>query len=212
MKPNTYDLKGFYNNILSTHPLRYGHQFTLEFFGRDLGNYMKTGDFIGNGDGSDPLTMFTYFAQSASIPKLDIGSAKVNYLAAGFEVPGIVKYPDSWSVEIIIDQGLTQYNRLLSWEQAMSDYRRSQGGSKTIPNIFAKVNLLDNTMRKITKSYIMEGVWIEDLGALDFQYQEGSSDVAKCSCTFAMQYWYDYNERRSTRILIIYLINILNMF
>ena len=208
MKPNTYDLKGFYNNILTGHPLRYAHQFTLEFFGNDLGNWAKTGQFIGNGDSTNPSTMFTYYAQSASIPKVDIGSAKVNYLAAGFEVPGVVKYPDSWTVEIIIDQGLTQYNRLLSWEQAMSDYSRSQGGSKTIPNIFAKVNLLDNTMRNITKSYIMEGVWIEDLGALDFAYQEGSTDISKCSCTFAMQYWYDYDEGDPLRILI----NILNMF
>jgi hypothetical protein len=123
-------------------------------------------------------------------------------MAAGFEVPGTVKYPEEWTVEIIIDQGLTQYNRLLSWQQAMSDYKRSQGGSKVIPNIFAKVNLLDNTMRNITKSYIMEGVWIEELSQLDFQYQEGSAEVAKCKCKFALQYWYDYNERRSFTSLI----------
>ena len=123
-------------------------------------------------------------------------------MAAGFEVPGVVKYPEDWSVDIIIDQGLTQYNRLLSWQQAISDFKKSQGGSKTIPNVFAKVNLLDNTMRNITKSYIMEGVWIEELGALEFQYQEGNADIHKCSCKFAMQYWYDYNERRSTKGLI----------
>lgn len=202
MKPNTYDLKGFYNNIIKNHPLRYQHQFTLEFFGGDLGNPQMTGYFNGNGDGSNPVEMFTYYAQSASIPKVEISSAKVSYMAAGFEVPSVVKYPDNWSVEIIIDKGLSQYNRLLSWEQAMSDFRKSQGGSKTIPNIFAKVNLLDNTMRNITKSYIMEGVWIETLGSLDFQYSEGSTDISKCSCTFAMQYWYDYNERRSIRGLI----------
>jgi hypothetical protein len=123
-------------------------------------------------------------------------------MAAGFEVPGTVKYPEDWSVDIIIDQGLTQYNRLLSWQQAISDFKNSQGGSKTIPNVFAKVNLLDNTMRNITKTYIMEGVWIEELSPLEFQYQEGSTDIHKCSCKFAMQYWYDYNERRSTKGLI----------
>jgi hypothetical protein len=68
MKQNTYDLKGFYNNIISRHPLRYGHQFTVEFFGRDLGRL--TGEFNGNGDGSIPLNMFTYYVQSASIPKV----------------------------------------------------------------------------------------------------------------------------------------------
>jgi hypothetical protein len=70
MKANTYDLKGFYNNIISRHPLRYGHQFTVEFFGRDLGNFFKTGDFVGNGDGKDPTNMFTYYVQSTSIPKV----------------------------------------------------------------------------------------------------------------------------------------------
>jgi hypothetical protein len=37
----------------------------------------------------------------------------------------------------------------------------------------------------------MEGVWIESLSPLEFQYQEGSAEVHKCKCTFALQYWFD---------------------
>ena len=124
MKDNAYDLKGFYNNIIKHHPLRFGHQFTVEFF---TGGSSTTGMFNGNGDGTEPSHMFTYFVQATSIPKVEITAGKVAYLAAGFEVPSTVKYPDSWTVDIIIDQGLSQYNKLVSWQEAMSDLRTSQG-------------------------------------------------------------------------------------
>lgn len=66
-------------------------------------------------------------------------------------------------------------------------------GYKTIPNVIAKVNLLDNTMQYNLKTYIMEGVWISKLGNVDFKYEEGSSTVQTCTCTFTMQYWYELN-------------------
>ena len=42
---NRYNLKEFYKNITQQHPLRFGHQFTVEFYGNDRGD---TGDFVRN--------------------------------------------------------------------------------------------------------------------------------------------------------------------
>ena len=64
-------------------------------------------------------------------------------------------------------------------------------GVKTIPNINARVGLLDRTMTNIIKNYIMEGVWIQKVGEVDFQYQEGASEAKTCTGTFTMQYFYD---------------------
>lgn len=84
------------------------------------------------------------------------------------------------------------YRRLKMWHEEISSYRLDGGGKKIIPNVYANVNLLDNTMQNIVRRYIMEGVWISELGDVSFQYQEGASDVLKCTCKFTMQYFYEY--------------------
>lgn len=190
-KTNTYNLMEFYNNITKTRPLRYGHQFTIEFLGSSLGGL--TGYFNPPNE-SEPVNNITYYVQSSKIPQVEINSAKVAYFAAGFEVPGVVKYPDQWTVEILLGQDLGQYKRLQSWQEAMSSYRLSGGGNKIIPEVKAKVNLLDSKMRNVVKTYMMEGVWIENLSELSFQYQEGAAEIMKCTCTFTMQYWYDLDD------------------
>lgn len=191
-RTNTYNVMEFYKNITQKHPLRYQHQFTVEFLGSSLGT-IETGDF-NTSDTSDIRNNITYWVQSSEIPSVDVSSVHVDFYSAGFEVPGVIKYPDSWTCEILIDQDLTQYNRLRSWQEAMSSYTKSGGGYKTIPNVIAKVNLLDSTMQYVVKSYVMEGVWINDLSNLEFAYKEGSTDILKCTCTFTMQYFYEINE------------------
>lgn len=168
-RTNRYNLMEFYNNITKRHPLRYGHQFTVEFQGASLGEL--TGAF-GPADPSDVVNNITYYVQSSTIPEVSINSVKVNFYSAGFEVPGVVKYPESWTVDILLGQDLYQYKRLQSWQEAMSNYRLSGGGTKVIPNVIAKVNLLDSTMRYVVKTYIMEGVWIDTLGDVKFEYKE----------------------------------------
>ena len=186
MSKNQYDLKQFYTSIIRKNPLRFGYQFIVQFFSSP-----GSPGFYLNNDPNDPKYMFTYYVQTTSIPKVEIGSAKVAFLAAGFEVPSVVKYPESWTVDILIDQGMTQYNNLLHWQEQISSYRNSQGGTKTIPQTYAKLTLLDSSMRETSKKYTMMGVWIQQLGELQFEYKEGSTQISKCKCTFALQYWYE---------------------
>lgn len=184
---NLYNLKKFYNQIITKTPLRFGHQFTVQFNGRDLIRYAGPGFNQQN----EPKFNITYYVRASEIPQIDINSAKVSYFSAGFEIPGTIKYPEQWNVTILLDQDLTQYNILRRWQEEMSSYRISGGGVKTIPNITASVNLLDRTFQNVVKEYVMEGVWISDLGQVDFQYQEGSSDAKTCACTFNFQYFYE---------------------
>lgn len=185
-RQNTYNLRDFYNNITKRHPLRYGHQFTIEFItgGSDTGGF-------GKDDTKNVMNNITYYVQSSKIPSVDINSAKVSFYSAGFEVPGVIKYPENWDVTILLGQDLLQYRLLQRWQETISDYRRSGGGVKTIPNVKAYVNLLDSTMQNVVKTYVMEGVWIENLSELKFEYKEGESTTMTCTCTFTMQYWYE---------------------
>jgi hypothetical protein len=63
-----------------------------------------------------------------------------------------------------MDQDLTQYNKLQAWHRLISDFSKSGGGKKVIPNVQAKVSLLDNTMQNVKNTFIMEGVWLNQLG------------------------------------------------
>lgn len=70
-------------------------------------------------------------------------------------------------------------------------------GNKTIPNINAKVSLLDSDMRTIVKNYIIEGIWIQNLEEIKFQYSDGASQALTCKCKFAMQYFYEDTNKYS---------------
>lgn len=187
-----YNLQEFYNILTRKSPIRFGHQFLVEFYGEDLNDPNITGAFsLSTSNQNNVTDNITYYVQASKIPEVKVNSAKVNYFAAGFEVPGVISYPDQWTVDILLGQDMLQYNRLQSWQEAMSSYRLSGGGYKVIPKVNAHVHLLDSTMQYSSKTYVMEGVWIEQLGNLEFQYQEGAAEPMKCSCTFAMQYWYE---------------------
>ena len=40
-RQNDYNLKNFYNSIITKQPLRYGHQFIVEFNGKDLREFAR---------------------------------------------------------------------------------------------------------------------------------------------------------------------------
>jgi len=52
------------------------------------------------------------------------------------------------------------------------------------------VSLLDNTMQNIQKVFVMEGVWIQSLGQVQFNYSNGGAQLATCAATFEYQYFY----------------------
>lgn len=188
---NTYHIADFYKAITQKKPLQYAHQWILQFIA-PLGQTGKISDgdnAFGRKDSTE-VQCFTYWAQSAEIPQQTIGQVNVKFLANDFVVPGTVKYDQKWQTKIIMDQDLTQYKKLQAWHQLISDFSKSGGGKKVIPNVQCKASLLDNTMQNIKTTFILEGVWLQELGAVTFDYSNGGNQLAECTATFEYQYFY----------------------
>ena len=63
-----------------------------------------------------------------------------------------------------------------------------------VPNVQAKLNLLDNTMQKVNKTFVFEGIWITSLGKVEFAPQAGGADKASCTASFTYQYFYEASD------------------
>lgn len=192
---NTYHIADYYKNLIQKHPMQYGHQFIIEFIAPigQTGSILEGDNAFGRKDHSD-IECFTYWAQSAEIPELTVKQGTVTFLANDFIVPGVIQYKDSWTTEILLDQDLTQYNKLQAWHRLISDFSKSGGGKKVIPNVQAKVSLLDNTMQNVKNTFIMEGVWLSSLDAIDFGYEVGGTTIQKCKAKFVYQYFYKADD------------------
>lgn len=192
---NTYHIADYYKNLIQKHPMQYGHQFIIEFIAPEgqTGTILQGDDAFGRKDHTN-IQCFTYWAQSAKIPKQTIVEATVKFLANDFMVPGVVKFDESWTTKILMDQDLTQYNKLQAWQRLISDFSKSGGGKKVIPNVQAKVSLLDNTMQHIKNTFIMEGVWLKKLGQIQMQYEAGGSNIVTCDAEFEYQYFYKADD------------------
>lgn len=63
-------------------------------------------------------------------------------------------------------------------------------GVKLIPDIKARVWILDSTMRQTIDYFTIEGIFVSKLGDISFQYTEGASEIKEVAATFNMQYFY----------------------
>lgn len=133
--PDKYqaNIRSFYEYIQAQGGVRYGHQFIVklnvgdipgasynargynrdtfvQMMGRDWFKYLKDTNL------QDPTKDLTFFAQSTSIPQTQLQTTDVSFLAAGFKLPGIMKYDDTWSIDILLDQNLYLYTELLYWK------------------------------------------------------------------------------------------------
>lgn len=121
MSTNSVYLQQFYRSITQNDAFRFGHQFFVELQGGDL-NYLQG---LSGNEAADKN--FTFYIRSTNIPKTEIKSGTVNFLATSFAVPGVVSYPEDWSVEILLNNDLTLYNRLRAWQDEISDFNLNAG-------------------------------------------------------------------------------------
>lgn len=190
---NPYHLGNVYNNITKKSPLLYKYQYILEFV--NGGGFWVDGQLkkftLFDHDDNNPQQNFSYWAQGASIPKFNIPAAKVNFYATDFRVPACMTYDHTFLTNIFLDQDLTMYNKLDTWLKMISRLQLSAGGIKVIPTIKLRVRLLDSQHQYFTASFVMEGVWITNLGKMSLTYKAGGdTQPIKVPVTFAMQYYY----------------------
>lgn len=192
MKANQYNLQAFYNQIMKGMPMLYGYQFILEFVqGGQLGNDnigYETFDLFNNHESPDQN--FTYYAQSASLPKFQIQKATATYYGTQFRVPTTIQYEHEYSVKILIEQDMIMYEKLRTWMKMISDLRSNGGGIKTIPSVAMRLNILDSSHQYFTTSYVMEGVWPLTIPAITLKYQQDDNNPITLDCKFKYQYCY----------------------
>ena len=192
MKANDYNIQAFYNQIMKTRPMLYGYQFILEFVqGGQMGNDSigyEQFDLFNNKE--TPDNNFTYYAQSASLPKFQINKATASYYGTQFRVPTTIQYDHNYTVKILIEQDMIMYEKLRLWMRKISDLRLNGGGIKTIPSVAMRLNLLDSTHQVFTTSYVLEGVWPSNIPSINLEYKQDDTTPIMLDCQFKYQYCY----------------------
>lgn len=196
-RQNTAHLRKFYNNV-KTFPLLYKYQFIVEFVrGGSIETPPGVPQFSAQSfyslfreDPGNPNEQLTYYAQSASIPGISVKNAQTKFFAGKFNVPTVIQYEHNWKIDIILDQELTMYKKFIQWQKFMSDYKYSGGGVRVIPDINMRVNILNSDHTGYTTSFILAGIWPNDVANIDVSY-EGNVQLKKASIQFRYQYVYE---------------------
>lgn len=75
-------------------------------------------------------------------------------------------------------------------QRYMSSFEQNGGGVKLIPDLKAKVWILDSTMSMAVGCFIVQGIFVTKLADIQFEYAQASTQVKEVAATFAMQYFY----------------------
>lgn len=134
---------------------------------------------------------FTYFAQSATIPKATVNKANIPYFGTDFRVPTTIQYGHDWSIEFLLEENMDIYERLRRWMRMFSDLRLSGGGYKLIPNINMRIRTLGSKQQFFVNTYVVAGVWPTGLTDIKLAYKQNDTSVLKCSLRLKYQYCYD---------------------
>lgn len=195
-RPNDKHLRTYYSNLKQL-PLLYKYQFVVEFV---KGGTIQTPPGIVPLESQSFYSLFTntinspdqtltYYAQSASIPGVSIKNAQAKFFAGKFNVPTVIQYEHNWKIDIILDQDLTMYKKFIEWQKFMSDYKFSGGGVRVIPDISMRVNVLNSDHSGFTTSFILAGIWPNDVAQIDVSY-DGNAQIKKAAIEFRYQYVY----------------------
>ena len=179
------NLKTFYTNIIKKNPLYLNHQFIITFEGADL-----PAEFHSQPSNHDSLT---YYVKSSSVPEITIAEQTANFLGQDFVVPKGVQYGATWDVTIYAMASMQHYTALRAWCETFADLANNGGGQKTIPNVTAKVHLIDSSMQNDLHDFVLEGIFPSTIPDLSMKY-ENAANIPDLKITFTYQYMYRLDE------------------
>lgn len=205
------NIADFYNEIQNQSGLRYQYQFLVrlainqDIFGpgtrgqhsgvdevlrAQYGLSLETlGGLIDPNSGEHQGVDFTFLAKGTSLPQTELTTTKVNYFAQSFEFPGIIRYGDTWTVNVQLDQRMIIYKQLRLWQEMMSSIARNSGGNHTVPDARGEILFLDQYGDRAQRTYWVEGIYPTIVPAIDMQYLEGSTELKEAQITFKVQYF-----------------------
>jgi hypothetical protein len=186
-----FNLKNFYNILMNDKSVLYQYQFVAEFHGLDP-------DW-GISDSSDAAGNISYYIQSASIPGVTLTTFNTPYLGTEFRTPGVKTFQHSWAVNVLLVQNFKIYDGFRRWQEHISSLQLDGGGDRAIPNVTARMSILDPTSQNKIKSFILEGVWIQNVAQISLQYEQGGGNPMNIGMSLRYQYVYkddnfDYND------------------
>lgn len=131
------------------------------------------------------------YAKAASLPGRSITNVTTSYMGLDFNIPGVVKYPDS------ANYGLTFYNDAKNnIRQKFEDWTRdtfndtSSTGNYFTPTQSSTIDLiqLDAQMEKVAQ-YQLVGVSIRDVGGIKYDMSAGKGAIVSFDVSMAYHYF-----------------------
>jgi hypothetical protein len=134
---------------------------------------------------------FSFYVKSTTIPKVEIDQTEVSFLSQKFVIPKQVKYGDSWKCKLLVDGKLTMYNALYEWQESLANLKNNGGGYKVIPDVYAKVKLLNAEFdtNNPKNTFTLVGVFPSDIPKINLEYKN-AADIIEVDCTLTYQYMY----------------------
>jgi hypothetical protein len=182
---NIHKLNAFYS-MLTQVPLRLAHQFQVTIVRPGLEEMMLGGD-----KSATVKVPFTFMASATNIPAPTMKENAIHYHGIDFVVPAVLNFDHKWSITVLVDADLKIRENLEAWLAEFSDLSKSGGGSKVIPKYSANIDLFDQHLEKIVKSYHIVGIFPTDVGKLEFDQSSEKNITTTLNITY--QYLYPFS-------------------
>ena len=176
------NLQDFYN-VLKTQGVRLSHQYQLNF---TIPNGVNLPSIV-----SEQFNDITIWAEGSTVPGREQETTEMFYLGYPFTIPTNMTMTRELTLSIRTQSDMSLHTAILAWKATMSDpdidNGATGGGDKTLRDIRARMDLLNDKMDEIQASYEMVGIYPTSVG--DIAFTNADPDIATFDVTFKFQYW-----------------------
>lgn len=131
------------------------------------------------------------YARAATLPARNITNVEAKYMGLGFNLPGIVTYPNSaqYSLRFFNDARNNIRQKFEDWSRDTFNDANSTGNYFT-PTQSSTIDLiqLNNNMEKVAQ-YTLVGVSIRDVGPMQYNFADGTGAIVPFDVTMAYHYF-----------------------
>lgn len=134
------------------------------------------------------------YGQSTTIPRRKINTAEVEYFGQKFPIPTTIDEGQSWAIKASADADNDIYNRFREWQEVHASWAKSGGGSKTVSNVNAYIDIYNANMDKIVDTFCLKGIFPDDVGDIDLDMSGDGIVTFDVNFVFILC----YNSKRGT--------------
>ena len=176
------NLQNFYN-VLKTQGVRLTHQYQLNF---TIGNNAGLPSIV-----NEQFDDITVWAEGSIVPGREQNTTEMFYLGYPMVIPTNMTMTRELPLTIRAQNDMSLHTAMLAWKATISDpdieNGATGGGDKTLRDVRARMDLLDDQMQTIVASYELVGIYPTLVG--DIEFSNTDPDIATFEASFAFQYW-----------------------